>query len=388
METFPPPQCSHDHEPPTNIMSNGYRVAIVGATGVVGQTLLRVLEERRATFPVSELVPFASERSVASGRSISFREHEVPCRVLELDAVRDFDLVFSSAGGDISRQWAPRFAEQGAIVIDKSSAFRARPEDVPLVVPEVNPHDVDLAVSEAGCGIIASPNCSTTQLVVALKPLHQVAKIRRLVIATYQAVSGTGARALEELDMQSRAILAEPTLDERDIPAHGVYPHPIAFNTLAQAGDFIGEGRTDEEQKLVLETRRILDDQTIRISATCVRVPVRTCHSEAVNVEFHKPLGAEHARELLEQAPGVIVLDDPASESYPTPLQAADNDEVFVGRIRCDPSHDRALDLWIVADNLRKGAATNAVQIAELLHRNGMLPPSQRHRAVGEPFHA
>src|SRR3981081_110052 len=239
-------------------MSHTYRIAVVGATGVVGTTVLEVLAERG--FPVCELVPLASERSVAQGRPVSFRGEDLPCQALHPDAIRDFDLVFSSAGGDISREWAPQFAKQGAIVIDKSSAFRGRPDHVPLVVPEVNPQDVKLAVSKAGQRIIASPNCSTTQLVVALKPLHDEAQIKRLVITTYQAVSGTGTRALQELEDQSRALLANKRLDEGDIPTHGVYPHPIAFNVLPQAGNFLknGDGRTDEEEKLVEETRRIL----------------------------------------------------------------------------------------------------------------------------------
>jgi aspartate-semialdehyde dehydrogenase len=341
-----------------------YRVAIVGATGVVGEKVRRVLEEREDRFPVSELVPFASERS--RDASIDFRGQELRCRVLDESAdIRGFDLVFSSAGGNVSLKWAPEFVRQGAIVIDKSSAFRTD-LDVPLVVPEVNPQ----AVREASRGIIASPNCSTTQLVVALNRLHEEAGIRRLVISTYQAVSGTGSRAVKELKSQSLAIL-----EHRAPPRAEVYPHTIAFNALAQAGSFAEDDpvRTDEEQKLSRETRRILGDESIRISATCVRVPVETCHSEAVNVEFHRKLTAEQARAILDDAPGVEVLDDPATESYPTALQATDKDGVFVGRIRDDPSHDRAIDLWIVADNLRKGAATNAVEIAEVLHRDGLL---------------
>jgi aspartate-semialdehyde dehydrogenase len=362
-------------------MTDSYRVAVVGATGVVGQTVLRILEERR--FPVAELVPFASERSV--GKPVIFREQELFCQVLAEDAIEGFDLVFSSAGGGISKAWMPKFAAQGSIVIDKSSAFRAT-QGVPLVVPEVNPD----AIQEAIVGpkpqrIIASPNCSTTQLVVALDPLRKAAGIERLVISTYQAVSGTGSRAREELKEQSRAVLSG-----REIARHDVYPHRIAFNALPQAGAFLDDdsGRTDEEQKLTDETRRIFADQSIGISATCVRVPVDNCHSEAVNVEFGRSLSPEEARQLLRQAPGVIVIDDPDRSEYPMAIQADGKDEVFVGRIRRDPSHDRALDLWIVADNLRKGAATNAVQIAELLHEQRFLSAARANRATPEPVHA
>jgi aspartate-semialdehyde dehydrogenase len=360
-------------------MSDGYRIAIVGATGVVGNKVQRVLEERSASFPVSELVPFASRRSV--GKRIRFRDKELTCRALSLDAVDGFDLVFSSAGGDVSREWAGKFADGGAIVIDKSSAFRNDPEKVPLVVPEVNPQAVHDAVDH----IIASPNCSTTQLVVTLNPLHQAVKIKRLVISTYQAVSGTGQRALDELESQSRALL-----NEEEMPAPSVYPHPIAFNALAQAGNFLSDdsASTDEEQKLVRETRRILNDPSIQISATCVRVPVCTCHSEAVNVEFHKPLSADAARSILDEAPGLEVIDEPAEKRYPTALQAEDRDGVFVGRIRNDESHSCTLNMWIVADNLRKGAATNAVEIAELLHQDRLLDAHARRDISREPVHA
>jgi aspartate-semialdehyde dehydrogenase len=351
-------------------MSTGYRVAVVGATGVVGQTVLQVLTERQ--FPVSELVPFASERS--DGKPIRFRGEELRCRALALDAIGGFDLVFSSAGGDVSREWMPRFADQGAIVIDKSSVHRMKPE-VPLVVPEVNPE----ALRDVGPGkIISSPNCSTTQMVVALKPLHDEAVIKRLVIATYQAVSGTGRRALEELRAQSRTIL-----DGEPIAPPQVYPHQIAFNVLPQAGSFVrDESYTDEEVKLRQETHKIFREQGgegIRISATCVRVPVANCHSEAVNVEFNEPLAPERAHALLEAAPGVVVIDEPDAALYPLAIDATGHDEVFVGRIRRgDPDQKCVLDLWIVADNLRKGAATNAVQIAKLLHDQGQITRSRR----------
>jgi aspartate-semialdehyde dehydrogenase len=368
-------------------MSGPYRVAVVGATGVVGQTVLRVLHKHSERFPVGELVPFASPHS--EGKLVQFGTQRIPCRVLTQDATDGFDLVFSSAGADISREWAKEFAAHGAIVIDKSSAFR-KDDRVPLVVPEVNPDDVEKAVGPDGLRIIATPNCSTTQLVVTLAPLRKAAEIRRLVIATYQAVSGTGARALEELDAQAKA-----SVDREEMPPPKLYPHQIAFNALAQAGSFVSdaEGRTDEEEKLRQETCKILH-RKIPISATCVRVPVRTCHSEAVNIEFSEPVSPELARELLEAAAGITVLDNPSENLYPTAIQAADQDQVFVGRIRRDPGHERALDLWIVADNLRKGAATNAVQIAELLHEKDLLNEKidfiEHEAAVSprEPTHA
>jgi aspartate-semialdehyde dehydrogenase len=334
----------------------GYRVAVVGATGQVGTLMLRLLRERR--FPTAEIVPFASERSV--GREL---EGGLVVRGLARDAIGEFDLALFSAGGSTSGEWAPRFAEAGAIVIDNSSRWRMH-DDVPLVVAEVNPDAID-----EHRGIVANPNCSTMQMVVALKPLHEEAGIERLVISTYQAVSGTGRRAVEELLEQSHALL-----HEQQIAAPSAYAHQIAFNTLPQAGRFAaGDDHTDEERKLMNETRKILADDAIRISATCVRVPVITGHSEAVNVQTRDPLSPERARELLENAPGVAVIDEPNAARYPLAIDAAGRDEVFVGRIRRDPGHERALDVWIVSDNLRKGAATNAVQLAELLHERGLL---------------
>jgi aspartate-semialdehyde dehydrogenase len=352
-------------------MTDSYRVAVVGATGVVGQTVLRVLEERG--FPVSELVPFASERS--QGDTVRFRDEDLLCQVLTDETISGFDLVFSSAGGNVSRDWMPKFAERGAIVIDKSSVYRME-DGYPLVVPEVNPG----AVSEAKFGIISSPNCSTTQMVVALKPIYEAAGIERLVIATYQAVSGTGKRALEELEAQSRAVL-----NGQKVAPPREYDDQIAFNVLPYAGSFVDD-HTDEERKLMDETRKIFDDQDIKISATCARVPVYTAHSEAVNVQTRNDLSAEDAISLLRAAPGVVVQDDPSSSPYPLAIAAAGKDEVFVGRIRRDPSHPRALDLWIVADNLRKGAATNAVQIAELLRDRDMLGGKARQARQQEPL--
>ena len=337
-------------------MSEGYRVAVVGATGQVGTLMLRLLRERG--FPAGEIVPFASERSV--GREL---EGGLIVKGLDESSIQGFDLALFSAGGSTSGEWAPRFAAAGATVVDNSSRWRMEP-DVPLVVSEVNPEALD-----GHSGIIANPNCSTMQMVVALKPIQDAAGIERLVISTYQAVSGTGKRAVEELLDQAHALL-----HEQDIDAPRSYAHQIAFNALPHAGSFApGEDHTDEERKLINETRKILADDSIRVSATCVRVPVVTGHSEAVNVQTREDLSPERARELLAAAPGVIVRDDPAEAIYPMAIEAAGRDEVFVGRIRRDPGHERALDLWVVADNLHKGAATNAVQLAELLHERGLL---------------
>ena len=337
-------------------MSEGYRVAVVGATGQVGTLLLALLRERG--FPAAEIVPFASERSV--GREL---DGGLIVQGLSERAIQGFDLAIFSAGGATSGEWAPRFVQAGAVVVDNSSRWRMS-DDVPLVVAEVNPQALD-----AHRGIVANPNCSTMQMVVALKPLHDAAGIERLVISTYQAVSGTGKRAVDELLDQSHALL-----HEREISAPSAYAHQIAFNALPHAGSFAaGDDHTDEERKLINETRKILDDPSIAISATCVRVPVVNGHSEAVNVQTRRELSPESARELLGAAPGVTVLDDPGAALYPLAIDATGHDDVFVGRIRRDPGHERALDLWIVSDNLRKGAATNAVQLAELLDARGLL---------------
>jgi aspartate-semialdehyde dehydrogenase len=346
-------------------MSHGYRIAVVGATGQVGTLMLRLLAER--SFPAREIVPFASPRS--AGRAL---DGFGPVRSLTREAIQDFDIALFSAGGSISGEWAPRFAEAGAVVVDNSSYWRMH-EDVPLVVSEVNPHALD-----GHRGIVANPNCSTMQMVVALKPLQEEAGIERLVIATYQAVSGTGRRAVEELLEQTQALLSG-----EEIPAPGSYAHQIAFNALPHAGSFAtGDDHTDEERKLINETRKILEDPSIAISATCVRVPVLTGHSEAVNVQTRHELSPARARQLLAEAPGVMVIDDPPAARYPLAIEAVERDEVLVGRIRRDPGHARALDMWIVADNLRKGAATNAVQIAELLDSRGLIAPRQDRAAV------
>src|SRR3984957_7227552 len=339
-------------------MSESYRVAVVGATGQVGTLMLQLLRER--DFPAREIVPFASERS--AGKEI---EGVGIVQPLTEDTIQGFDLALFSAGGSTSGEWAPRFAQAGAVVVDNSSKWRMN-DDVPLVVAEVNP-----GALASHHGIVANPNCSTMQMVVALKPIHDAAGIERLVISTYQAVSGTGRQAAEELLDQSHALL-----HEREIAPPRAYAHQIAFNALPHAGSFAaGEDHTDEERKLINETRKILADPEIRVSATCVRVPVVNGHSEAVNVQTREELSPEQARELLRAAPGITVADDPSSALYPLARNATGHDDVFVGRIRRDPGHKRALDMWIVADNLRKGAATNAVQLAELLHEQGLIAP-------------
>jgi aspartate-semialdehyde dehydrogenase len=343
-------------------MSSEYRLAVVGATGQVGTLMLRLLRER--AFPARQVVAFASGRS--AGKVLTGagpHGEDLTVQPLSQEAIQGFDIALFSAGGSTSDEWAPAFVQAGAVVIDNSSRWRMN-DDVPLVVAEVNPHALG-----QNHGIVANPNCSTMQMVVALKPLHEEAGIRRLVISTYQAVSGTGRKAVDELLDQSHALL-----HERDIDAPTAYAHQIAFNALPHAGSFPpGEDHTDEERKLINETRKILEDPSIRISATCVRVPVVNAHSEAVNVETREGIAPERARELLEAAPGVVVLDDPSAALYPLAINASESDEVFVGRIRRDPGNEHALDLWIVADNLRKGAATNAVQLAELLHERGLV---------------
>jgi aspartate-semialdehyde dehydrogenase len=320
------------------------RIAVVGATGTVGRTMLSLLTER--AFPADEIVLFASARS--AGLEIDGR----PVHVLDDSAeLGGFDIALFSAGAGASREWAPRFVDHGAIVIDNSSAFRRDPS-VPLVVSEVNPDAL-----KHHRGLIANPNCSTMQLMVALAPIHRAAGIERLVVATYQSVSGTGRNAIAELDAQAHA-----SLHGMEMPPPEIYPDHIAFNVIGAAGSFAeGDDHTDEERKMMFETRKILGDESIGIAVTCVRVPVRIGHSLAVNLQTREPLSAERARELLAEAPGVIL------EHVPSPLTAEGRDEVFVGRIRRDVSHPRALSMWVVSDNLRKGAATNAVQIAELL---------------------
>jgi aspartate-semialdehyde dehydrogenase len=331
----------------------------------VGPEVLSILAER--SFAASEVVPFASARS--AGTRVAYGDDELEVRELTEDALGGFDLALFSAGGGTSRRYAPEAVKRGCVVIDKSSAFRMDPA-VPLVVPEVNG---DAATTHQG--IVSNPNCSTIQLVMALKPLHDAARIRHLTIATYQAVSGTGKRAMDELRSQSLAVLQGEDVQP------DVYPHPIAFNALPQCDAFEGD-ETTEETKLVHETHKILEDDSIGISATCVRVPVWRSHSEAVWIETEDPLGAERARELLEEAPGVRLVDDPAAARYPMPSDAAGSDDVLVGRIRDDRSRTNGLALWVVADNLRKGAALNGVQIAELLAARGLIRVPEQERVA------
>ncbi len=327
----------------------GYNVAIVGATGLVGQEFIKVLEQRN--FPMTSIQLLASERSIGKRLFVAHQEIEVKETVSE--SFKRIDIALFSAGTEISRYFSPIAAQSGAVVIDNSSAFRMT-DTVPLVVPEVNPEDI-----KRHRGIIANPNCSTIQLVVALYPLHKVNPIKRIITATYQAVSGTGSAAVDELTAQAKQVLDGQTT----IPH--VYPHQIAFNVLPEIDVFLDNGYTKEEWKLVEETRKIMHADEIAISTTCVRVPVFTGHSMAVNIEFSQPMSPEEARRILAQAPGVKVIDDPVISLYPQPWSATGTDEVFVGRIRRDESHPNGLVMWIVADNLRKGAALNAVQIAE-----------------------
>jgi len=337
--------------------SEQYRVAVVGATGAVGNRMMEVLEERR--FPVGELKLLASARS--AGGKLSFAGRPVPVEELKEDSFDGVRLALFSAGAGVSRRFAPLAAQAGCVVVDNSSAFRMDPEK-PLVVPEVNPDAVGRRPT-----IIANPNCSTIQMVVALKPLYDAAGIRRIVVTTFQAVSGTGKRAVHELESQVKDLEAgrEPVVQ--------VYPFQIAFNCLPHIGSFLEDGYTEEEMKMVNETRKIFGDPDIGVCATTVRVPVYYGHSESVTVETRRPLSPEKARELLAAAPGVTVVDDPSNLRYPTPLMAAHKDDTFVGRIRRDPSVENGLTLWVVSDNIRKGAATNAVQIAELLVERGLL---------------
>ena len=329
------------------------RVAIAGATGAVGREMLRILEERK--FPAEEVVLLASERSV--GRKIPFRDSELTVSRLTEDAFVGVDLALFSCGASRSLEFAPAAVKAGAVVVDNSSAFRLD-EGVPLVVPEVN---VDALDSHGG--VIANPNCSTIQLVVALKPLHDAARIKRIVVSTYQAVSGAGQAAIDEMQAQIKGDTAAPKK----------MPHEIAFNCLPHIDVFLEGGHTKEEKKMVDETRKIMSAPHLAVSATCVRVPVFNAHSESVNVEFEESVSPEEARALLARAPGVEVVDDVESFAYPMPKDADGEDPVYVGRIRRDDSQENTLNLWVVADNLRKGAGLNAVQIAEALIEKGML---------------
>lgn len=334
-----------------------YKIAVVGATGNVGREMLSVLAERQ--FPISEVVALASTRSV--GTEVSFGDHTLKIKALDYFDFKGTDICLMSAGGAISKEWSPKIAAQGAIVIDNSSAWRMD-RQVPLVVPEVNAD----ALSDIKKGIVANPNCSTAQLVVALKPLHDHAVIKRAVISTYQSVSGAGKEAMDELFRQTRAVfVADPVEVEK-------FPKQIAFNVIPHIDVFLDSGYTKEEWKMMVETQKILDPD-IQVTATCVRVPVFVGHSEAVNLEFEKPITAEKARALLREAPGVLVVDKREDGGYATPIECAGEDATYVSRIRKDPTVENGLSLWIVSDNLRKGAALNAVQIAECLVNRKLL---------------
>jgi len=334
-------------------MAKKFNVAVVGATGAVGNEMIRILEER--DFPIQELRLLASERS--EGNVLEFRNEAIIVQKLTKDSFQGIDIALFSAGGSRSQEFCPIAAASGAVCVDNSSAWRMDP-DVPLVVPEVNPQDIAQYTRK---GIIANPNCSTIQMVVALKPLYDYAGIRRVVVSTYQAVSGSGQKAIDELRIQTGELLnGRPAKNQ-------VYPHQIAFNCLPHIDVFLDNGYSKEEMKMVNETKKIMGDDSIQVTATTVRVPVFFGHSESVNVETGKKVTVEKARELFSGAPGLKVLDDPGKNAYPMPIDVAGQDLTYVGRIREDETIENGLNLWVVADNLRKGAATNAVQIAELL---------------------
>ena len=332
-------------------MPQSYKVAILGATGAVGTELLKLLERRH--FPVSDLKLLASPRS--AGSTLQFKGEKLPVEAVTEDSFKNTDLVLASAGGSTSKAWAAKAVEAGAVVIDNSSAFRMDPE-VPLVVPEVNPQ-----AAASHQGIIANPNCTTILMTLAVWPMHQVQPVKRMVVATYQSASGAGARAMEEMKAQARAILEEET------PKTEIFPYPLAFNLFPHNSPLNEEGYCQEEMKMVNETRKIFGTNEIRITATCVRVPVLRAHSEAINLEFSSPFSVAKAKELLSSSPGVKVLEDWQANYFPMPMEASGKDEVLVGRIRQDISHPYGLELWLCGDQIRKGAALNAVQIAELL---------------------
>jgi aspartate-semialdehyde dehydrogenase len=346
-------------------MTPDVRIAVVGATGAVGRTMLEILRER--DFPAREIVPFASQRS--AGQQLA---GGLTVRALSEDEIGGFDIALFSAGSSVSGDWAPRFAARGAVVVDNSSYWRMH-DDVPLVVSEVNPEAL-----EHHKRIVANPNCTAMQALVVLKPISDLAGLERIVFSSYQSTSGTGKRAVAELEAQTRAIL-----NGEEPPAPGIYPHQIAFNVLPQVETFKdGDDYTTEERKVIAESRKILGLPDLRITVTCARVPVRNCHSEALNVETREELSPEDCRALLAASPGVVVVDDPASGRYPLASEVSGQDDVYVGRIRRDESNPRTLNMWIVGDNLRKGAATNTVQIAELLVARDLLSGSRAARAA------
>ncbi|KQZ96064.1 aspartate-semialdehyde dehydrogenase [Mesorhizobium sp. Root157] len=341
----------------------GFKVAVVGATGNVGREMLNILEERG--FPISEIVPLASRRSL--GSEVSFGDKTLKTRVLDTYDFSDTDLVLMSAGGNVSKEWSPRIGKQGCVVIDNSSAFRYDP-DVPLIVPEVNPDAISGFTRK---NIIANPNCSTAQMLVALKPLHDAATIKRVVVSTYQSVSGAGKEGMDELFTQTRAVFVADTVDVKK------FTKRIAFNVIPHIDVFMEDGTTKEEWKMVAETKKMLDPK-IKVTATCVRVPVFIGHSEAINLEFEKPITADEAREILREAPGCLVIDKHEDGGYATPIESAGEDATYISRIREDSTVDNGLNIWVVSDNLRKGAALNTVQIAELLIERGLITPKQK----------
>ncbi len=340
-------------------MQTAYRVAVLGATGAVGTELLELLEER--DFPLADLKLLASERS--AGKKLPFKGENLLVEAVSESALENVDLVLASAGGSISKIWAPKAVEKGAVVIDNSSAFRMNPE-VPLIVPEVNPE-----AAAKHKGIIANPNCTTILMSVAIFPLHKVKPIKRIVVATYQSASGAGARAMEEVKNQTIEIL------EGKEPVATVFPYPLAFNLFPHNSPLNSAGYCEEELKMVHETRKIFNNQDIKITATCVRVPVLRAHSEAINLEFETPFNIEEAREILSKSDGVKLVEDWQANYFPMPIEATGQDEVLVGRIRQDISHECGLELWLCGDQIRKGAALNAVQIAELLVQKNMFTP-------------
>lgn len=341
-------------------MTKSYRVAILGATGAVGKELLELLEKRK--FPLADLKLLASPRSL--GRNMQFQGESLPVEPVGDRSFDNVDLVLASAGGYVSKTWVPIAVAAGAVVIDNSSAFRMDLQ-VPLVVPEVNPQAV-----AAHQGIIANPNCTTILMAVAVWPLHQVRTVKRIVAATYQSASGAGARAIEEVKSQAQAIL------QGEEPITEIFPYPLAFNLFPHNSPMNELGYCEEEMKMVNETRKIFDSQQLKITATCIRVPVLRAHSEAINLEFETPLSANEAREILSQAPGVQVVEDWKANYFPMPVEATGRDEVLVGRIRQDISHPCGLEIWVCGDQIRKGAALNAIQIAELLVAKSLLQPA------------
>jgi aspartate-semialdehyde dehydrogenase len=342
-------------------LSKTYRVGILGATGAVGHELLELLESRN--FPLANLKLFASERS--AGKNLPFKGENIAVEAVSENSFKDIDILLASAGGTTSKAWAYKAVDAGAVVIDNSSAFRMSPE-VPLIVPEVNP---DAAANHRG--IIANPNCTTILMAVAIYPLHQIKKIQRIVAATYQSASGAGAKAMAEVQAQASAILAGKQ------PPTEIFPYPLAFNLFPHNTPLNDMGYCEEEMKMVKETQKIFGDEDIRITATCVRVPVLRAHSEAINLEFAEPFSADEAREILKKAPGVKLVEDWQANYFPMPIDATGRDEVLVGRIRQDISHPCGLELWLCGDQIRKGAALNAVQIAELLVKKNTVKPAK-----------